>query len=360
MKEVFFTPGPSQLHPGVPEFLQEALAQNIPSISHRSGQFEKIYTAAADGVRAVLGAPASFHVFFLGSATEGMERIIQNCSAKHTFHFVNGAFAERFLQTAQELDRTTHELRAPYGEGFDFGSVDIPKETELICATHNETSTGVMLQPEDLQSLKQRYPKKLLALDIVSSAPYPTLSYEHLDAVFFSVQKCFGLPAGLGVLLVNDFCLEKSADILRLGQSVGTYHNFPTLVSFSEKNQTPETPNVLGIYLLGKVCEAFVATGMDKIRVGIDERAAFIYDFLDRSKSFSAFVKNPRMRSRTVISAACANASTIIKALGKQGLHVGSGYGKFKDQHIRIANFPAHTLSDTQRVLQSLEQLTAA
>ena len=359
MKDIYLTPGPTELYPLVPEFIKEALAQRIPSISHRSSQFEKIYSSAADAVRRLLGASDSFHVFFLGSATEAMERLVQNCSAKHSFHFVNGAFSERFFQTAQELDRTAQEKRSAYGEGFDFDAVEIPRETELICATHNETSSGVMLQPEQLKALKVRYPKKILALDIVSSAPYPKLSFDHLDAAFFSVQKCFGLPAGLGVLLVNDYCLEKSADILRLGQSVGTYHNFPTLVSFSEKNQTPETPNVLGIYLLGKVAQAFLETGLDSIRASIDERAKLVYDFLDGSEKFSAFVKNPAIRSTTVISVATAHASAATKALAKEGLHVGSGYGKYKDQQIRIANFPAHSKKDLERVVEILRNFTA-
>lgn len=355
MKEIFFTPGPTELHARVPEFIQEALALHIPSISHRSSQFEKIYAATAAAVRGVLGAPDSFHVFFLGSATEAMERVIQNCSAKHTFHFVNGAFSERFLQTAQELDRNAVEKKAAYGEGFDFSSIDIPRETELICVTQNETSSGVMLPPQSLSALKQRYPKKLLAVDIVSSAPYSKLDFEHTDAAFFSVQKCFGLPAGLGVLLVNDYCLEKSSDILRLGQSVGTHHNFPTLFSFSEKNQTPETPNVLGIYLLGKVSQAFIEMGIDSIRSAIDVRAALIYDFLKNNESFSAFVKDPALQSKTVVSIATKKAGEVIKTLATEGLHIGSGYGKFKDQHIRIANFPAHSRDDMERVLQALK-----
>ena len=355
MKEIYLTPGPTELHPLMPEFIKEALSLRIGSISHRSGQFEKIYSAAAQGVRAVLGAPDSFHVFFLGSATEAMERVVQNCSAKHTFHFVNGAFAERFLQCAQELDRNAVEKRAAYGEGFDFASIEIPRESELICVTQNETSSGVMLPPDSLKALKLRYPKKLLAVDIVSSAPYVELDFEHVDAAFFSVQKCFGLPAGLGVLLVNDYCLEKSTDILRLGQSVGSYHNFPTLFSFSQKNQTPATPNVLGIYLLGKVTQAFLNGGMEKLRAEIDERAALIYGFLEGNETFSAFVKDPAIQSKTVVSVATKKAGEAIQALAKDGLHVGSGYGKFKDQHIRIANFPAHARADVERVLQVLK-----
>jgi phosphoserine aminotransferase len=355
-KDIFFTPGPGQLHPLVPEFMREALAANIPSISHRSSQFEKIYEDAAKCVRASVGAPDTFQVFFLGSATEAMERIVQNCCAKNSFHFVNGAFAERFFQTAHELDRNAKEAKAAYGQGFDFDKVDIPKDIELICVTQNETSTGVMQSAESIKKLKQKHPKKLLAVDFVSSAPYPELSFDHVDAAFFSVQKCYGLPAGLGVLLVNDFCMEKSADILRLGQSIGTYHNFPTLFSYAEKNQTPETPNVLGIYLLGRVAKALVEYGMDKIRAEIDVRAKALYDFVDSGGKFSAFVKEKGFRSPTVVTAVTSGpAAPILKKLSAAGLHLGSGYGKLKDNQIRIANFPAHSIAEIEQVIEALK-----
>lgn len=350
----FLTPGPTQLHPRMPEFIQDALSNQIGSISHRSSAFEKIYASMSAGLLKMLGAPDGTHVFLLGSATEAMERLVENCSAKHTFHFVNGAFSERFLQIAQELDRAAVELRVAPGAGFSFDAVAIPKESELICVTHNETSTGVMLDPSDFRALKQRYPKKILAVDIVSSAPYPELPWDVVDAAFFSVQKCFGLPAGLGVLLVNDSCMEKSADILRSGRSVGSYHSFPSLFSSAQKWQTPETPNVLLLYLLGRVIEDFLATDMTQLRRELAERSALLYSFLDQSKTHRAFVTDTKVRSTTVITAEVASASSLLKKLEAQGMQVGSGYGPFKDKHIRIANFPSHSRADIEKVIQLL------
>ena len=51
---------------------------------------------------------------------------------------------------------------------------------------------------------------RLLAVDAVSSLPYPDFDYTKLDSVFFSVQKGFGLPSGLGVWMANDKCLAKA------------------------------------------------------------------------------------------------------------------------------------------------------
>ena len=44
MHQTYFTAGPSQLYYTVEEHIKNALKSQIPSISHRSKQFENLYT----------------------------------------------------------------------------------------------------------------------------------------------------------------------------------------------------------------------------------------------------------------------------------------------------------------------------
>ena len=37
-----------------------------------------------------------------------MERIIENCAIKHTFHFINGAFSRKFYEMTKELKKDPH------------------------------------------------------------------------------------------------------------------------------------------------------------------------------------------------------------------------------------------------------------
>ena len=103
-----------------------------------------------------------------------------------------------------------HEVAA--GEGFSH-PLEVPSSTEVIAVTHNETSTGVSLPLDFIYSFKTKHPDALLVVDAVSSLPYPDFDYSKLDSVFFSVQKGFGLPAGLGVWMVNDRCLAKAEQL---------------------------------------------------------------------------------------------------------------------------------------------------
>lgn len=360
MSKTFFTPGPTQLHPKVKEYIKTALDSNLLSISHRSSKFDDLFANCAQSVRKLLGAPDKMPLFFLSSGTEAMERIIQNMAAKNTFHLVNGAFSERFYQTAKELGKNAQVLQAESGQGFNFGLINVPDNTELICCTHNETSTGVMLRKEDLESLKSLNPDKFIALDVVSSAPYCELDFKHIDATFFSVQKLFGLPAGLGVLLVSEAAISKSLQLMSAGTSIGTYHNFPTLISFAKKFQTPATPNVLGIYLLSKIAEEYLNIGIDQIRQDTITKARYIYNFFEQHQQFKPFVDDRRFRSATVITLNFKGEIKKLKTLlDKHNFEVGSGYGEFKDKQIRIANFPMHSLEQVKELCTVLDSYPA-
>ncbi|MGB3586057.1 MAG: aminotransferase class V-fold PLP-dependent enzyme [Tunicatimonas sp.] len=343
MKQIFFTPGPAELYFTVESHIKKALNKQIPSISHRSAQFQSIFQEAEENLRNLLGLPGNFHVLFTGSATEIWERIIQNLVAERSYHYVNGAFSERFYQIAQELGRSPIVQKAPAGECALVNSSAIPTDTELIAFTQNETSTGVAHPLEDIYQVRQSHPDAIVAVDAVSTLPYIPLDYTQIDTAYFSVQKGFGLPAGLGVWIVNDRCLAK-AEQLVTQQSIGSYHSLPSLFMKAQKKQTPETPNVLGIYLLAKVAEDMLIKGIDVIRNETKFKAGMMYQMLSEHPKFTPFVEKEEHRSRTVIVAETqSHSSKIIEELGQSRLIVGDGYGTFKGKHVRIANFPTHS-----------------
>ena len=355
MNKVFFTPGPTELYPEVRSYMEKALDDKICSINHRSKEFMEIYKSTSLSLRELLNIPDNFHIFFLSSATECMDRIIQNCVEKRSYHFVNGAFSDRFYKTACELNKDAGKSAVENGSGFDFSEIKITNDPELICFTQNETSTGVAIDPLEIYKIKDQYPDSLIAVDIVTSAPFIDLDYSRIDCAFFSVQKGFGLPAGLGVLIVNDKCLNKAEYLKSKNVSIGSYHNFISLLENEVKFQTTETPNVLGIYLLWKVCESLCKYGADKMREDTIIKSDILYDYFDKHSYLKPLVQNKSDRSKTIIEIDTGDKQIEIKKkLADSGIIIGSGYGKLKDTHIRIANFPMHKLSDVKRIIHIL------
>ena len=350
MQKIFFTPGPTQLYPNVAKYIKEALKEEVCSISHRGNKFQQIFHNTTESLRKLLNIPEGHHIFFLSSATEAMERLIENCVANKSYHFVNGAFSERFLTIAQELGKKPEKYDAEWGKGFNF-NFKIPEYAELVAFTQNETSTGAAINMADIYAIKDKNKDKIVAVDVVSSAPFVDVDYNKVDSAFFSVQKGFGMPAGLGVLIANNKCIEKSEYLQYKNYNVGSYHNFPSLLKSANKNQTPETPNVLGIYLLGNICDELHKHGMEKIRKETEKKASLIYNFFDAHEAYKPFVLDKGIRSKTVIAINASNSATLIKKLSDHGFIVGSGYKELKEKQIRIANFPMHKINDVKEML---------
>ena len=354
MNPIFFTQGQSKLYPGVPEHIRTALAEDVLSMSHRGEAFQSMYRRTTEGLKTLLAIPADYHIFFLSSGTEAMERIVQNCVNRSSFHYVNGSFSEKFHTTATALKKNALKSVAETREGL---MAPVPEEAELIVYTQNETSTGIMVPVELIHEARKRYPEKLIAVDIVSSAPYVHLDYASVDLAFFSVQKGFGLPAGLSVLIVSPRALQRAKTLKEGGTSVSWYHSFDELEKYALKNQTPETPNVFGLYLLGKVAEDMQKVGIAKIREMTDARADALYGYFEKKRpQFTSSILDESLRSRTTAAFEVAGGSApLIRMLKGEGIVVGSGYGKQKESHIRISNFPAHTDADFKALFQALD-----
>ena len=358
MKNTYFTPGPAELYPTLTKHLQTAMDEQIGSISHRSQRFRDIYKVADEQLRTLLNIPATHGIFFTGSASEVWERVLLNCVEHESFHLVNGSFSQKFYDYAGAVRKYAHVLEKPFGEGFDYASIEVPEYAELVCLTHNETSSGVQMRPAEMHKLKRKYPDKLFCVDTVSSAPYPDLDFSLIDSAFFSVQKAFGMPAGLGVWIAGQTCLEKAERLQRYdSMTIGAHNNLPTLWKHYKTFETPATPNVLFIYLLGKIAEDFNKIGIDTIRKQTEEKARMLYKFLDSSDSYQPFVNEDRHRSQTVIVASTKKpASDVIASAKSVGMVIGSGYGKFKDTQIRIANFPAVSAGQIDALISQLKK----
>ncbi|RYC68754.1 MULTISPECIES: aminotransferase class V-fold PLP-dependent enzyme [Spirosoma] len=356
MKNTYFTPGPAELYPSFYTHLQTALDEQIGSISHRSRRFQDIYRHTDEQLRLLLNIPATHRIFFTGSASEVWERILLNCVEHESFHAVNGSFSRKFYDYAQSLHKFAHLFEKPFGQGFDAADIDVPEYAEVVCLTHNETSSGVQMKPADMHKLKRKYPKKLFCVDMVSSAPYPDLDFGLIDSAFFSVQKAFGMPAGLGVWIASEACLEKAERLQQYDSlTIGAHHTLPTLWKNAQTFETPATPNVLFIYILGKLAEDFNQIGIANIRRQTEEKAKAIYKFLEGSEAFEPFVKEERHRSQTVIVANTRRSSAdVIASARMANMVVGSGYGKLKDSQIRIANFPATSAEQVEQLLRQL------
>lgn len=343
-----FYPGPSQLYPQVEGYLLDAYQSGILRMNHRSTAFMDMLAHTIAGLYEKLNIPLDYEIYFTSSATECWEIVSQSLVEKSSLHAYNGAFGEKWFEYAQRL-------HSAFGHSFDLNDslyVEMSEhfaESELLCLTHNETSNGTAISYQSLRQTRKNF-SGLIAVDATSSMGGVILPWEMGDVWFASVQKCFGLPPGLGVLVVSPQAIERA-------KAIGERKHYNSLLFVRDnflKNQTPYTPNTLGIYLLGRVM-AHVQP-IELVDDQIINRAEDLYHFL-RENAFEVLVDNPSVCSQTVI-ALRGNESQIQnlreKALAN-GMLLGKGYGTWKNTSLRIANFPAITDADMKRLKKFLE-----
>lgn len=356
MSAIFLSPGPTKVHDELSKWLETANKENVFSKSHRSKWFEEMYQKVSNDLKTLLGIPKTHTVAFVSSATEVWERFIQNNVEKSSFHVVNGEFSNRWFEASKKLGRdpSSAEVTIDFAEGFD--SITVPKEAEAICLTQSETSVGMWMPKDEIVSIAKKYPDKLIAIDVVSGVPAAEIPFELVDCSYFSIQKGFALPAGLGVVILSPRSIERARQLKGKISTIGTYHSFVSLADHAEKFQTPETPNVLGIYLLGKALEKYLQIGIDKIRSDTFTRAKRLISELESKTAYRAMIKEEKYRSPTVVSIVGASdaESTRKMLIDNHGIYVGSCYSEFKAIGLRIANFPVHTEEEHAKVIDAL------
>lgn len=351
-----YTVGPAAIYPSVENHMRAFMAEQLGSVSHRSDAFRELYAATIHQVKTLLNIPAEYEIYMAGSASEIWERILLNTVDQFSHHLVYGDFSKRFYHYATALDKKPSMQEVPWGKSFSSEDVIIPDQTELIGICQNETSTGASIQLDLIYNLRKRYPDTLLAIDIVSAVPYVNLNYSMVDMAFFSAQKGFGLPTGLGIWIVSPRAIERASALRRKGKMMGAHHTIEQFHQNYKKGEVPSTPNMLAIYLLGKIASDMNEYGIERIRKETDCKAAILDKAIEDSALLKHFVKSSTDRSKTTIVAEVWDAR-VLSTLQRDYIVLSNGYGMYKDQHIRIGNFPAKSIDDMTHLAEALKSI---
>ena len=333
-----FNPGPSAVYPAVRQYLTDAFDEGWLSAPHRSDKVTSLVRQTVADFKTKLNVPQDYTVLFTSSATECWEILAQSLTPRRSFHIYNGDFGEKWLKYAQALRPASTGLSFGLDEVPDVAALPFsPDDTDLVCITQNETSTATQLREGFILNLYNRLGGALLAVDATSSLAGLNLKYIKADVWFASVQKCFGLPAGLGVLILSPRAVAQAKAV----NDRAHYNALPAMLAQMLNFQTNYTPNVLGIYLLSRVLAD--REPIKTVHQHLAERAEKLYAFFEQATPLTPLISNPETRSTTVIGlkGEAALIEEIKQKAREAGLHLGSGYGPLKSTTIRIANFPA-------------------
>jgi len=349
---ISFYPGPSRVHDEIPTYVKDAFKKGIMSINHRSEGFIEISKRTIALLHEKLNIPKDYTVFFTSSATECWEIIAQSVIQEKSFHIYNGAFGQKWFDYSKRLHPEAAAYSFSFNDKIDPKKVEIGQGYGAICLTQNETSNGTQVTNAILRSLKKSSVDSLITVDATSSMAGIKLDFNAADIWLASVQKCFGLPAGLGLLV----CSPRAIQVTNKVAERSHYNSITFMSEMMAKWQTPFTPNVLGIYLLMRVLED--SGPIKEVHGRIVERYEQWNTFLEERKSIRHLVDTKTVRSYTVIpvTAPPEVIQSIKDTAKRKGFLLGEGYGDWKATTFRIANFPALKKKEIKALMGLLEK----
>ncbi|MBA9075538.1 MULTISPECIES: aminotransferase class V-fold PLP-dependent enzyme [Rufibacter] len=332
-----FYPGPSKVYPQIRDFMVMAYDEGLLSIPHRSERFVHMMRELVGLLRKKLNIPQDYYLFFTSSATECWEIITQSLTPHKSLHLYNGAFGEKWGQYARRLRPDCYSQSFGVNDVLDVPNIPVEDDTDVICVTQNETSNGTQVSMETLLKLQNQFKDPLLAVDATSSMAGLNLKFIRADIWFASVQKCFGLPAGMAVLVCSPRTVQRA-------KALNDKKHYNSLVFLYEKMlnyQTGHTPNVLNLYLMRQMLERLPL--IKQVDQQLVKRSQELYSFFEELTEVQLLVENPEVRSQTVLAVQGTGKQIleIKKNAAAQGITLGNGYGDWAKNTFRIANFPA-------------------
>src|SRR5436190_10365970 len=290
---ISFYPGPSRVYDELPKWVKSAHKKDILSMSHRSKEFMTLAKKTVTLLKKNLGVPADYTVFFLSSATECWEVIAQSLVQDKSIHIHNGAFGEKWFEYTRRLKPQAQAL--PFEVNDELKPLSFP-DGDVICLTQNETSNGTEVSNKIIAAIAKSNPQPIIAVDATSSMAGIVLDFACADVWFASVQKCFGLPAGLAVMICSPRAISRMKDLAERDH----YNSLLFMKEMIDKWQTSFTPNVLGIYLLW--CASRQAGRIGQTEKKVRRRQKDWIKFFKGSKDLQLYISNSAVRSRTVIA----------------------------------------------------------
>jgi phosphoserine aminotransferase len=345
---VSFYPGPSRVHDEIPLYTAEAFRKGILSLNHRSEEFMALAQQTTDLLRQKLAIPAPYEIYITTSATECWEVIAQSIVSKGSAHFHCGSFGEKWFDYTKKLNEGATSV--PFDRESPLESRKVGGG-DVICITQNETSNGTQVDPEIIRSFRDLNPGHLIAIDATSSMAGIALDFTVADIWFASVQKCFGLPAGLALMVCSPRAVRRVGEINERSH----YNSLIYVKEMMDKHQTNCTPNVLGIYLLMRTLKKMPPIA--RVDKEVRKRAAAWEKLLDSSGNIRYMVNNKGVRSLTVL-ALTGTEETVVRLKQKaraKGFLLGDGYGALKKSTFRIANFPALKSTEVAHLMEFMK-----
>ncbi|MFB3889471.1 MAG: alanine--glyoxylate aminotransferase family protein [Candidatus Bathyarchaeia archaeon] len=349
------------LIPGPTEVSEEILKEQArPIIGHRSKEFSDLYGGITAKLARFFQLPSGIQpTVTTGSGTLWFDIVGRSIVKNKALVCVNGAFSQRFGETVRACGKQADWIEVEWGKAVRPDAIAEKLETgnyDTLAVCHNESSTGVRSPIHEIGKLiRKDYPNVIFAVDSVSSmAGDRTLPQEiGCDIIFASTQKCFALPPGLAVALVNDRALERARQV----PNRGSYTDLVEIFEFEKKHQTPYTPCIPLLYAMNKRLDLMLEETYDHIYQRHKDMAELTQRWA--RKHFAMFPE-PGYESITVSCIKNTQGKSVKDLndkLAQRGYVISNGYGPLAEKTFRIGHMGEWAVNGIKDALAAIDDI---
>ena len=332
-----FSAGPATLPVEVLEKAQKDLVDyqgtgmSVMEMSHRSSDYMEIFEGAKEKLRKLMAIPDNYEVLFMhGGASSQFAMVPLNLfsKSKKADYINTGAWSKKAIAEAKRYgtvnvvasseDKTFSYIPKVTGDMFD-------PEADYVHITSNNTIYGTTwpeLPPVG---------NVPLVADMSSNILAQVYDVTKFGVIYAGAQKNIG-PAGVAIVIVRKDLIGHAMEIT------------PTMFNYkihAENGSMFNTPPTYAVYIAGLVFEWLIEKGgvteMQKIN---EEKAGWLYDFLDNSNMFKGTVE---VNSRSTMNVPFVTASEeldakFIKEASAKGLKTLKGHRSVGGMRASIYN----------------------
>ncbi|WP_340114502.1 3-phosphoserine/phosphohydroxythreonine transaminase [Maribellus mangrovi] len=288
MKKHNFYAGPSILSEFTIEKTAEAVMNfagtglSVMEVSHRSKEFVAVMDEAVALVKELLKVPEGYSVLFLqGGASTQFLMAPYNLMDKKAAYLNTGAWSKKAIKEAKFFGEVL-EVASSADANFNYipKSYVVPADASYLHYTSNNTIFGTKVDAPDVNVP--------LVADMSSDIFSRPIDVAKYDLIYAGAQKNLG-PSGATLVIVKDEALGK------IDRPIPTMLDYNTHINSGSMFNTPATlPVYASLMTLRWLKENGGVEAMEKVN---EEKAALLYDEIDRNKLFECTVPAKEDRS---------------------------------------------------------------
>lgn len=328
--------------------------------SHRQKPVRSVVGALRSGLRDLFSLPDGWEVVLgNGGSTAFWDVATFGVIERRSQHLTFGEFSSKFAEAAKAAPHLDDPVVVK-GEPGGHPALAATPGVDTYALTHNETSTGVMM---DLRRPAGADAGSLVVVDATSGSGGLPWDPAQVDVYYFAPQKCFAADGGLWVALCSPAAVERIERIAASGRWVPASLDVKIALDNSRLDQTYNTPALATLFLFEQQVRWLNGQGglpwaVERCRTS----SSIVYDWAASRPWAEPFVADPAQRSSVVatIDLTGVDANEVSAQLRANGVVDTDSYRKLGRNQLRVGLFPAVEPDDVRALTACIDHVVGA